>query len=101
MGCNYRLRGDRHKAGVLRDVGSEKAQVGRGPWRPGGGGHGAGVKEPAVEEETLCPGDGAPGRLVGCQGTYGAGAVSEGRGASEKEQMMNVWTPGWAVRGTS
>lgn len=44
---------------------------------------------------------GVPGRLVGCPGMYMAGAVSEGRGASEKEQMMSVWMPGWAVRGTS
>lgn len=82
MGCNYRLRGDRHEQGKApggqEEVGTEQGS-----------------------EEPLCPGDGAPGRLVGCPGTCRAGAVSEGRGAGEKEQMMDVWTPGWAVRGTS
>lgn len=60
-----------------------------------------GPEEPAVEEKTLCPGDGGSREAGGCPGTYRAGAVSEGRGASEKEQIMNVWMPGWAVRGTS
>lgn len=93
MGYNYRMREDSHKGGCWELSGVRGHEVEQGPSSQEEVGMEQRSRVACLEDGTLCPGDGAPGRLVGVRACTRTGlSQREGEGVSRTDDgRVDAW----------